>query len=379
MSDDSKPSETFTPPAGAAGTPSNGNGNGGGKPSSNRGPMFMIFGGVVVLAGAAWGAYTLIEGGKVVSTDNAYVNASAAQVTPLVSAPVVEADINDTKFVHKGDVLVVLDNSDAKLALASAQAQLAQVQRQVGTYYTNDATLKAQEDASTAGIENAQANLEKAQKAYDDRKALAGTGAVSGEDITTAKAALDQAEAAVATAKAQAQAAVGNRASNAALIPDASATENPQVKAAQVRVDQAQLDLDRTVIRAPISGVIARNTVQVGQRVQVGQVLMSVVPIDQAYVDANFKEVQLKKVRVGQPVEMTADVYGSSVKFHGRVQGLSGGTGSAFSIIPAQNATGNWIKVVQRLPVRITLDPRELKSHPLRVGESMTAKIDVRQ
>ena len=363
MSDDSKPASP-TPPA---------------KAASNRGPMFMIFGGVVVLAGVAWGAYTLIEGGKTVATDNAYVNASAAQVTPLTSASVVKADINDTKLVHQGDVLVVLDDSDAKLALASAQANLAQVQRQVGTYYTNDATLKAQEDASTAQIENAQANLEKAQKAYDDRKALAGTGAVSGEDVASAKTALDTANAAVATAKAQAAAAAGNRASNAALIPDTNASLNPQVKAAQVRVDQAQLDLDRTVIRAPISGVIARNTVQVGQRVQVGQVLMSVVPIDNAYVDANFKEVQLKKVKVGQPVEMTADVYGSSVKFHGRVQGLSGGTGSAFSIIPAQNATGNWIKVVQRLPVRITLDPQELKSHPLRVGESMDAKIDVRQ
>jgi membrane fusion protein (multidrug efflux system) len=365
MSDDSKPSESNTPPAA--------------KPASNRGPLFMIFGGVVVLAGVAWGAYTVIEGGKYVSTDNAYVDASAAQVTPLVSAPVVQADINDTKLVKKGDILVVLDNSDAKLALASAQAQLDQVQRQVGTYYNNDATLKAQEDASTAEIQNAQANLEKAQKAYDDRKALAGTGAVSGEDIITAKATLDSAAAAVATAKAQAQAAVGNRASNTALIPEANATMNPQVKAAQVRVDQAQLDLDRTVIRAPISGVIARNTVQVGQRVQVGQVLMSIVPLDEAYVDANFKEVQLKKVHIGQPVEMTADVYGSSFKFHGHVQGLSGGTGSAFSIIPAQNATGNWIKVVQRLPVRITLDPKDLKDHPLRVGESMAAKIDVRQ
>ncbi|MGZ3306808.1 MAG: HlyD family secretion protein, partial [Asticcacaulis sp.] len=258
-------------------------------------------------------------------------------------------------------------------------AQLAQAQRQVSTYYSNDATLQAQESASTAEIQNAQAAVEKAQKAYDDRHALAGTGAVSGEDVTTAKSALDQAKAALATAQAQARAAAGNRASNAALIPDANANENPQVKAAQVRVEQAQLDLDRTVIRAPISGVIARNTVQVGQRVQVGQVLMSIVPIDNAYVDANFKEVQLKKVHVGQPVVMTADVYGSGVKFHGRVQGLSGGTGSAFSIIPAQNATGNWIKVVQRLPVRITLDPRELKQHPLRVGMSMNAKIDVTQ
>ena len=376
MPDDSKPSDNFTPPADTSGPR---NGNGGGKPAgSNRGPLFMIFGGVVVLGGLAWGAYTLIEGGKYVSTDNAYVNASAAQITPLVSASVTEADIHETMPVKAGDVLVKLDDSDAKLALAAAQAQLDQVSRQVNTYYNNDTTLKAQEDASTAQIQNAEANLAKAQKDYDDRKALAGTGAVSGEDVASAKTALDTANAAVATAKAQAAAAAGNRASNAALIPDTNASLNPQVKAAQVRVQQAQLDLDRTVIRAPISGIIAKNTVQVGQRVQVGQVLMSVVPIDQAYVDANFKEAQLKKVRIGQPVEMTADVYGSSIKFHGKVQGLSGGTGSAFSIIPAQNATGNWIKVVQRLPVRITLNPDDLKSHPLRVGESMSAKIDVR-
>jgi membrane fusion protein (multidrug efflux system) len=188
---------------------------------------------------------------------------------------------------------------------------------------------------------------------------------------------MDQALAALATAKAQAAAAVGQRASNTALISGVGVSENPQVVAARVKVEQAQLDLDRTIIRSPIDGIVSRNTVEVGQRVQVGQALMSIVPIQSAYVNANFKEVQLKKVKVGQPVELTADVYGGSVKYHGKVAGLSGGTGSSMAIIPAQNATGNWIKVVQRVPVRIALNPTELKQHPLRVGMSMKAKISV--
>lgn len=363
------------PPGGPNGrgpTPPNGNGV-----SKQRGPLFMIFGGVVVLAGLAYGAYTVIEGGKSVSTDNAYVEASAATVTSQVSAPVKRVDINDTKPVKQGDILVVLDDTDTQLALAAAQAQLDQVTRQVNGTYSSDTTLAAQQDAAVAQVTSAQAALTKAQKAYDDRKTLADIGAVSGEDLTAAKVALDQANAAVTAAKAQATAAGGERATNAALIQNVDAANNPQVKAAQIRVEQAQNDLDRTVIRAPIDGVIAKNTVQVGQRVQTGQALMSVVPIGAAYVDANFKEVQLKKVRIGQPVVLTSDTYGSSVKFHGKVVGLAGGTGSAFAVIPAQNATGNWIKVVQRLPVRVSLDPKELEKHPLRVGMSMAAKIDV--
>ncbi|HVZ30028.1 MAG TPA: HlyD family efflux transporter periplasmic adaptor subunit [Asticcacaulis sp.] len=369
-------SENMAPPPqgpnGRGPTPPNGNGA-----SKQRGPLFMIFGGVVVLAGLAYGAYVVVEGGKSVSTDNAYVEASAATVTSQVSAPVKEADINDTKVVKQGDVLVVLDDTDAQLALAGAQAQLDQVTRQVTGTYSNDTTLAAQQNAATAQVASAQAALEKAQKGYDDRKTLADIGAVSGEDLTAAKVALDQATAALNNAKAQVAAAGGERAANAALISNVDVANSPQVKAAQVRVEQAQNDLDRTVIHAPIGGVVAKNTVQVGQRVSVGQALMSIVPIDAAYVNANFKEVQLKKVRIGQPVVLTSDTYGSSVKFHGRVVGLSGGTGSAFAVIPAQNATGNWIKVVQRLPVRVSLDPKELEKHPLRVGMSMTAKIDV--
>jgi membrane fusion protein (multidrug efflux system) len=177
----------------------------------------------------------------------------------------------------------------------------------------------------------------------------------------------------VTAAVAQQRAAEGQRAVNSALI--AGAGENPEVAAARVRVEQAKLDLARTTIRAPIGGVVAKNDVQIGQRVQVGQPLMSIVPVDQAYVNANFKEQQLRKVRVGQPVELTSDLYGGGVKYRGSVVGVSGGTGSAFALIPAQNATGNWIKVVQRLPVRVAVNAQDLKAHPLRVGMSMNAVI----
>jgi membrane fusion protein, multidrug efflux system len=376
MADDSSPkldksAEQLTPPAGAPAVAA--------KPAGNprRRQLFMIFGGVVALAAAAFGVYHVIEGGKSVETDNAYVEASSAAVTPLVSAPVKEANINDTKLVKQGDVLVVLDDTDAQLALIQAQAQLDQVKRQVQGYYSTDATLAAQTAAAQSQVISAQAAVDQAQKAYDDRRNLAAIGAVAGEDLTNAKTTLDRAVAALNATKAQATAAQGQRATNAALISGGDVDSNPQVKLAQARVDQARLDLDRTVIRAPISGVIAKNTVEVGQRVQVGTPLMTIVPIDNAYVNANFKEVQLKKVAIGQPVELTSDLYGSSVKYHGKVAGLSGGTGAAFAIIPAQNATGNWIKVVQRLPVRVALDPKELKAHPLRVGMSMKAKIDI--
>ncbi len=379
MDDNTPPSNTrenYTPPSDP---PRSGNGNG--KPpsggSSNRGTLFTIFGVVLLLAALGWGGYEIMEGGKTVSTDNAYVDAGTADVTAQVSAQVLKTNVTDTQTVKQGDVLLVLDDTDAQLALANAQAQLDQVTRQVSTYYANDATLKAQTDAANAQVANAQASLAKAQAAYNDRKTLADIGAIAGEDLTNAKAAVDQAQAALNAAEAQAQAAVGSRNANAALISNAALSDNPQVKAAQIRVQQAQNDLNRMTIVAPISGVVAKKAVDVGGRTQVGSPLMTIVDINNAYVNANFKEVQLKKVKIGQPVTLTADVYGGSVKFHGKVVGLSGGTGSAFALIPAQNATGNWIKVVQRLPVRIALDPNELKAHPLRVGMSMTAKIDV--
>jgi membrane fusion protein (multidrug efflux system) len=321
----------------------------------------------------AVGGWTLVEGGKHVKTDNAYVDATAAQVTPLTAAAVTSVPVINTQVVKVGDPLVVLDDADARLALARAEADLAQTQHRVVGYHANEDALGAEIAARAAQVQSARANLERARTDYDRRKGLEANGAISGEELTQARNALDTAQAGVAAAIAQQRAAEGQRAVNSALISGAG--ENPEVAAARVRVEQARLDLARTTIRAPIAGVVAKNDVQIGQRVQVGQPLMSIVPVDQAYVNANFKEQQLRKVRVGQPVELTSDLYGGAVKYHGSVVGVSSGTGSAFALIPAQNATGNWIKVVQRLPVRVAIDAPDLRAHPLRVGMSMNAQI----
>ncbi|HZZ31088.1 MAG TPA: HlyD family efflux transporter periplasmic adaptor subunit, partial [Phenylobacterium sp.] len=340
---------------------------------AKRGRLFAVLGGAVAVVALAVGAWTLIRGGRHVETDNAYVDAATAQVTPLTAAAVTSVPVINTQVVKAGEPLVILDDADARLALARAEADLAQTEHRVVGYHANDDALSAEIAARAAEVQSARANLERAQTDYDRRKGLEANGAISGEELTQARTALDTAQAAVAAAVAQQRAAEGQRAVNSALISGAG--ENPEVAAARVRVDQARLDLVRTVIRAPINGVVAKNDVQIGQRVQVGQALMSVVPVDQAYVNANFKEQQLRKVRVGQPVVMTSDLYGGAVKYRGSVVGVSGGTGSAFAVIPAQNATGNWIKVVQRLPVRIAVDPRDLQAHPLRVGMSMNAQI----
>ncbi|HWT12692.1 MAG TPA: HlyD family efflux transporter periplasmic adaptor subunit, partial [Allosphingosinicella sp.] len=232
-------------------------------------------------------------------------------------------------------------------------------------------------------ISAAAADYERTRLEFGRRSALAESGAVSGEELSGSRAAFEQARsqlAAARAARAQAaasrSAAAGQRQANQAMIQGASLDSNPEVVAARARLERARLDLARTIIRAPVAGIVARRQVQVGQRVQPGSALMSVVPVQDAYVDANFKEQELAEVRVGQPVELFADLYGEDVVFHGRVEGLGGGTGSAFALIPAQNATGNWIKVVQRVPVRIRLDRRELARNPLRVGLSMTARVD---
>jgi membrane fusion protein (multidrug efflux system) len=340
---------------------------------AKRGRLFALLGGTVAIAAIAFGGWTLIEGGKHVKTDNAYVDAATAQVTPLTAAAVTSVPVINTQVVKAGQPLVTLDDADARLALARAEADLTQAERRVVGYHANDDALGADVASRAAQVQSAKASLERARTEFNNRKGLDANGAISGEELTQARTALDTAQAAVTAAIAQQKAAEGQRAVNSALISGAG--ENPEVAAARVRVEQAKLDLDRTVIRAPIDGVVARNDVQIGQRVQVGQPLMSVVPVGEAYVNANFKEQQLRKVRPGQPVELTSDLYGGSVKYHGKVVGVSGGTGSAFAVIPAQNATGNWIKVVQRLPVRIAIEAADLRAHPLRVGMSMNAQI----
>ncbi|WP_121115703.1 HlyD family efflux transporter periplasmic adaptor subunit [Croceibacterium ferulae] len=345
----------------------------------------------VLLGGAGYGLWYALVGSHYVETDNAYVGAETAQVTPMVAGQVVEVLASDTQPVKRGDVLVRLDDSDATIALAAAEADLAKARREFGQASATSTALSAQVQArgadvagARAQLQSAQALFEKAQVDFDRRQALASNGAVSGDEITAAtnalaaaRAGLAQARAAVTQATSQQGAAAGNLAANQALVQGTDANTAPDVLAAEARVRQARLDLERTVIRAPIDGVVANRTIQLGQRIAPGATIMRIVPVGQVYVDANFKEGQLARVKPGQPVTLTSDLYGGDVEYHGRVVGFSGGTGSAFALIPAQNATGNWIKVVQRLPVRVALDPEELAAHPLRVGLSMTAEIDV--
>ncbi|WP_273778613.1 MULTISPECIES: EmrA/EmrK family multidrug efflux transporter periplasmic adaptor subunit [unclassified Acinetobacter] len=327
-----------------------------------------------------------------VSTDNAYVGAETASITSMVSGQVVEVRVKDTQQVKKGELLLSLDTRDATIALAQAQAELAKAQRQYNQTSANSQSLNSQilvrrdEIASAqAQLSKAQADLNKAQNDYARRQKLIETGAISKEELTSAQAAVETARAGLSLAQAQVAQAESSRkaaestlAANEALIRGTNQQSTPDVQAAQARVDQALLDLERTRIRAPVDGVITRRNVQVGQRVAPGTALMMIVPVAQLYVDANFKESQLAKVKAGQSVTLVSDYYGDDVVYHGKVVGFSGGTGAAFALIPAQNATGNWIKVVQRLPVRISLDPKELAAHPLRVGLSMTATVQLK-
>jgi len=355
--------------------------------------LFALLAAVLAAAAAAWLIYWFAIGQNHVSTDNAYVDADVAQITPQVSGPVTGVYVVDTQSVRQGQSLVVIDPTDFQVALAQARAQLGQAERRVRGYFFYDQALAGQVAArqadiarADAQIASAQSDLERAQTELGRRERLASSGAVSGDELTqarnqfsTAQAALDSARAGRTQALANRGAAVGSQGVNQALITGAAVEENPEVLAAKANVRAAELNLRRTVLTAPFDGVVAKKQVALGQRAQVGQSLLTVVPISRVYVDANFKEVQLHRVRIGQPVVLTADIYGDGVKYHGRVAGLSGGTGAAFSLIPAQNATGNWIKIVQRLPVRVALDPAELARHPLRVGLSMKADIDISQ
>jgi membrane fusion protein, multidrug efflux system len=357
-----------------------------------RNKRLLALGGAVVLAGGAATAYWSLYASHFASTDNAYTAAEVAPITPAVGGTVAAVKVKDTQAVKKGDVLVEIDPVDARLALAQAEAELERAIRRVRSYVANDANLASQiaareadEQRAAAQLNAAQADVERARVDLKRREALVESGSVSGEELTRAKNAHAAAEANLAAARASAaqgganlRSAKAARDANAVMIGNSTVEANPEVAAVRARLEQARVDLARTVIRAPLDGVVAKRQVQLGQRVQPGMPLMAVVPVDDMYVDANFKEVQLKKVRVGQPVMLHADLYGKDVTYHGVVEGFAGGSGSAFSAIPAQNATGNWIKVVQRLPVRVRLDPAELKATPLKVGLSMSVEIDTR-
>ena len=357
-----------------------------------RKKLLVGLGGIVVVSLVGASAYWLLHGSKFVSTDNAYAAVEIAQVTPSIGGTISEVLVTDTQAVKKGDVLVRIDQTDARLALAQAEADLGRATRRVKGYVANDGSLSAQiaareadEQRAAAQLGSAQADFERATIDLERRQALVASGSVSGDELTRAKNAfaaaeanLEGARAAAAQAKANRSTALGSREVNAALIAGTTEETNPEVALARARRDQAAVDLERTVVVAPVDGNVAKRQVQLGQRVQAGMPLLAVVPVQEMHVDANFKEVQLKNVRVGQPAKVHADIYGSSVTYNGTVEGFSGGSGAAFSAIPAQNATGNWIKVVQRLPVRVKLDPADLLKNPLKVGLSMNVEIDTR-
>ena len=319
--------------------------------------------GMVVVVAIVWVLYHLLVGRWYESTDDAYVDGNVVQITPQVPGTVVSIGADDNDYVREDQTLVKLDPSDADVALAQAEAALAQAVRKVRGLYSTVHTSKADVAAREAVVAQARAD-------YQRRKGLAASGAISAEELAHARDALTTAESALAAAQAQ-------LATSDALVSDTKITTHPDVKAAAAQVRAAWLNDQRTTLVAPVSGYVAKRTVQVGQRVQPGTPLMAVVPLHQVWVDANFKETQLQHMRIGQPVTLTSDVYGGSVTYHGHVAGLGVGTGSAFSLLPAQNATGNWIKIVQRLPVRIELDPKELDKHPLRIGLSMDVEVNL--
>jgi membrane fusion protein, multidrug efflux system len=358
---------TAAPPAPAAETPAN---------SVKRKRLLTLIALVVLVAGIAYGVWYALVGAHFESTDDAYVAGNVVQVTPQVSGTVIGIKADDTDIVKQGQDLVILDPSDARVALDQAEAQLAQTVREVRGVYANNGTLSANIATRQADTIKTRSALVRAQDDYNRRAALVASGAVSKEELQHVQTELDGAKSALAAADAAVQAAKEQLASNQTLTDGTSIAQHPNVLRAAARVREAYLAVERNTLPAPVSGQIAKRGVQLGQRVSPGTPLMAIVPLDQLWVDANFKEVQLRKMRVGQPVTLEADIYGGKVEYDCKVVGLSAGTGSAFSLLPAQNATGNWIKVVQRVPVRVECDPKQLAEHPLRIGLSVVAKVD---
>jgi membrane fusion protein, multidrug efflux system len=319
---------------------------------------------ILMTAGAVYGTYWAQVIRYHQSTDDAYVSGNVVQITPQISGTVVGIGADDTQFVKAGQPLVRLDPADARVALDQAEAELARTVRDVRNLYATSSQLAATVQMRETELAAAQSDLARRQR-------LGASGAVSGEE-------LQHSSDAVKTAQAELNAAEQQLAANRARVDGTTLKDHPQVQDAAAAVRNAYLTLERTELTAPVAGFIARRNVQLGQRVGPGAALMAVVPLDQVWVDANFKEPQLAHMRIGQPVKLTADLYGGHVIYHGTVAGFGAGTGAAFSLLPAQNATGNWIKIVQRVPVRVALDPHEIAAHPLQIGLSMKAEVDVK-
>jgi membrane fusion protein (multidrug efflux system) len=332
---------------------------------------------IVVIAGLGWTAYEWLVASHYESTDNAYVQGNVIQITPQIGGTVMAILADDNDYVKAGQPLVKLDPADAKVALDQAEANLAQTVRQVRTLYANNGSLSAQITLRESDVAKAQTEIARATDDLNRRQLLVGNGAVSKEELNHAQTQLANGKSALASALAGVAAAKEQLVSNQAMTDGTSIDKHPSVQAAAAKVREAWLATQRAALPAPVDGYVARRTVQLGQRVAAGTPLMSIIPLNQLWVDANFKEVQLRNIRIGQPVNLTADLYGKKVEYKGSVSGLGMGTGAAFALLPAQNATGNWIKVVQRVPVRVALDAAQLTQNPLRVGLSMEATVDV--
>lgn len=334
-------------------------------PATNkRKRALLILAGIVVVAGLAWALWYVLLARWHEATDDAYVQGNVVSITPQTQGTVVSIAADDGMKVAAGQVLVRLDPNDARVAYEQAEANLANTVRQVRGLYSAVEQNNAEIAARRVSVDKARADVAR-------RSGLVASGAVSSEELAHAREELAAAEAALSASR-------ENLSRNRALVDETTLRDQPQVAAAAAQLRQAYLNLQRMAIVSPVKGYVARRTAQLGQRVQPGTTLMTVVPLDEVWVEANFKETQLASMRIGQPVELHSDLYGKDVRFDGHLVSLGLGTGSAFALLPAQNASGNWIKIVQRVPVRISVDAKQLQDHPLRLGLSMHADVAIR-
>jgi len=331
--------------------------------NSKRNQRLAILGVVVVLGIIAYTAYYFLYSRYFEETDDAYVASDMVHITSEVAGTINSIHVDNTQHVERGQVLIELDPSDAQIAVASAEAELARSVRTVRGLFSKSSGLKSVISARNIALKSARDDLQRRLK-------VAAEGGVSAEELQHAKDQVAQLEASLATSTEELE-------TNNAQVENTTIANHPQVLAAAANLRQASLALKRTRITAPVSGAVARRNVEIGSRIGAGTPLLAVVPLENAWVDANFKEVQLEHMRVGQPVEVYSDMYGKNVKYHGKIAGLGAGSGAAFALLPPQNASGNWIKIVQRVPVRIALDPQELAKSPLRLGLSMKVTVDM--
>ncbi|MBV1776760.1 efflux RND transporter periplasmic adaptor subunit [Burkholderiaceae bacterium DAT-1] len=332
------------------------------QPSARRKPLMLALGGIFALAAVAYGFYYVNVLSQREETEDAYVGGNVINVTPQVSGTIIAIHGDETQKVEAGQDLIKLDATDSEVGLRQAEARLGEVVRSVRQQYASVGQYESL-------LAQRKVDLAKAQADYDRRAPLLNDKAISAEEVAHAKESLESARQAVKVVEQQ-------LAASKAGLDGVTVLDHPSVLKARSDFEQAWLVRNRNAIVSPITGYVAKRTAQVGQRIAPGNTLMTIVPLDNLWVDANFKESELRNIRIGQPAKITADIWGNKVEYHGKVAGIAAGSGSAFSLLPAQNASGNWIKVVQRVPVRIALDPKELATHPLRVGLSTVVEVD---